>query len=116
MPALHVPGEELDGVAHYRPLHGERAQPGAIMVDRSGRRFVDEAQNYGDVGRAMRRRPTASARRAGWSSTPPTAAATRSGPLEPGDARPALAGPRADDLDALARCIGVDAPAPSATR
>jgi 3-oxosteroid 1-dehydrogenase len=58
MPAMHVPGEEVDGVAHYRPLHGERAQPGAIMVDRSGHRFVDEAQNYGDVGRAMRVRAT----------------------------------------------------------
>jgi succinate dehydrogenase/fumarate reductase flavoprotein subunit len=54
MPAMHVPGEELEGVTHYRPLHGERAQPGSIMVDRSGRRFVDEAQNYGAVGRAMR--------------------------------------------------------------
>ena len=49
-----MPEEEVEGVAHYRPLHGERAQPGAIMVDRTGRRFVDEAQNYGDVGRAMR--------------------------------------------------------------
>jgi 3-oxosteroid 1-dehydrogenase len=56
MPAIHVPGEEVDGVAHYRPLHGERAQPGSILVDGTGRRFVDEAQNYGDVGRAMRRR------------------------------------------------------------
>ena len=54
MPAMHVPGEELEGVTHYRPLHGERAQPGSIMVDRSGRRFVDEAQNYGAVGHAMR--------------------------------------------------------------
>ena len=54
MPAMQVPGEELEGITHYRPLHGERAQPGSIMVDRSGRRFVDEAQNYGAVGRAMR--------------------------------------------------------------
>ncbi len=53
MPALHVPGEELDGVPYYRPLHSERAYPGAIMVDRTGRRFVNEAQNYGDVGRAI---------------------------------------------------------------
>jgi len=53
MPALGVPGEELDGAPYYRPLHSERAFPGAIMVDRHGRRFVNEAQNYGDVGRAM---------------------------------------------------------------
>ncbi|HEY2427362.1 MAG TPA: FAD-dependent oxidoreductase [Acidimicrobiales bacterium] len=60
MPAIHVPGEELDGAPWYRPLHSERAQPGSIMVDRSGRRFVDEAQNYGDVGRAMHRFDAAS--------------------------------------------------------
>jgi 3-oxosteroid 1-dehydrogenase len=53
MPAMHVPGEEIEGSPHYRALHAERAQPGSVMVDRSGRRFVDEAQNYGDVGRAM---------------------------------------------------------------
>lgn len=53
MPALQVPGEELDGSVFYRPLHGERAQPGSLMVDRKARRFVNEARNYGDVGRAM---------------------------------------------------------------
>jgi 3-oxosteroid 1-dehydrogenase len=53
MPALAVPGEELDGAPYYRPLHSERAYPGAILVDGTGARFVNEAQNYGDVGRAM---------------------------------------------------------------
>jgi 3-oxosteroid 1-dehydrogenase len=53
MPAMQVPGEELDGSVFYRPLHGERAQPGSVMVDRLARRFVNEARNYGDVGRAM---------------------------------------------------------------
>src|SRR5262249_47197090 len=46
---------DRDGVQHYRPLHTERGQPGAILVDRTGRRFVDEAQNYADVGRGMQR-------------------------------------------------------------
>ena len=55
MPAVHVPGERLDGAPHHRSLRSEAAQPGAILVDRTGRRFVDEAQNYGDVGRAMQR-------------------------------------------------------------
>ncbi len=55
MPAIHVPDETLDGAPFFRPLHHERAQPGAVMVDRFGRRFVDEAQNYGDVGRTMLR-------------------------------------------------------------
>ncbi|MFZ0664971.1 MAG: FAD-dependent oxidoreductase [Acidimicrobiales bacterium] len=53
MPAMHADGEDLDGSRFYRPLHSERAQPGALMIDRNGRRFVNEAQNYGDVGRAM---------------------------------------------------------------
>ncbi len=55
MPAIHVPGEEFEGRPYYRPLRSEAAQPGAVLVDREGRRFVDEAQNYGDVGRAMQR-------------------------------------------------------------
>lgn len=55
MPGIRVDGEELDGSPYYRPLHSERARPGAVMVDRTGRRFVDEAQNYGDVGWAMQK-------------------------------------------------------------
>ena len=107
MPAIHVPGETVDGVAHYRPLHGERAQPGTIMIDRTGRRFVDEAQNYGDVGRAMRA--------AGSSSGPAgpfwlvfDAAHRRRypiGPLEPDGPDPEWL-TRADDLDALGEMIG----------
>ncbi len=101
MPAMSVPGEDVDGVRHYRPLHGERAQPGAIMIDRFGRRFVDEAQSYGEVGRAMRARSVRATRatrprRAGWCSTPPTAAATRwalSSP--PGPTRTGWRAPRA---------------------
>lgn len=56
MPAVGIPGETLGDVAFYRPLHVERAFPGAILVDQNGRRFVNEAQNYGDVGRALRLR------------------------------------------------------------
>jgi 3-oxosteroid 1-dehydrogenase len=55
MPAMHADEERLDGSTFFRPLHQERARPGALMVDRTGRRFVNEAQNYGDVGRAMQR-------------------------------------------------------------
>ena len=54
MPAVGIPGETLGGAPFYRPLHMERACPGAILVDQNGRRFVNEAQNYGDVGRALR--------------------------------------------------------------
>jgi 3-oxosteroid 1-dehydrogenase len=98
MPALACPGEELDGAPTTGRLHAERAYPGSIMVDGRGRRFVNEAQNYGDVGGAMGRggRPVS-----GSSSTPPVGGAIRSGPVGPGDPDPAWL-ERADDLDALA--------------
>jgi len=124
MPAISVPGESVDGVVHYRPLHGERAQPGAIMVDRNGRRFVDEAQNYGDVGRAMRAASSADGPVPpdGTGSAGPfwlvfDAAYRRRypvGPLEPGspEADPGVSDPewlaRADDLDALGKMIGME--------
>jgi len=110
MPALGIPGEELDGAPYYRPLHAERAYPGAIMVDRRGRRFVNEAQNYGDVGRSMARE--------GPGPVPfPAApcwlvfdAACRHrypfGPLRPDDPDPGWLH-RADDLGTLAAALGV---------
>ncbi|WP_434742707.1 FAD-dependent oxidoreductase [Micromonospora sp. SH-82] len=52
-PTIRVPGDEVDGFPVYRMLFAERARPGFIMVDRHGRRFTNEAQNYNDVGRAM---------------------------------------------------------------
>lgn len=56
MPMLAVPGEELDGKPHYRSLIRERAVPRQIMVNVAGRRFVDEASPYNDVGQAMHQR------------------------------------------------------------
>jgi len=116
MPALGVPGEAVEGVAHYRPLHSERAQPGAIMVDRRGRRFADEAQNYGDVGRAMRggtadgqAQPTARQRPEAPFWLVFDAAYRRRypvGPLEPTDPDPSWL-VRGDDLDDLARGTAV---------
>jgi len=129
MPSMHVPGEEVDGVTHYRPLHGERAQPGAILVDRTGRRFVDEAQNYGDVGRVMRTR-TASPddARSPDDTRPPTEMGTGDrrypaapcwlvfdavyrgrypiGPLDPGAPDPDWL-TRADDLETLGAMTGL---------
>jgi succinate dehydrogenase/fumarate reductase flavoprotein subunit len=52
-PAYHVPGETIDGAPMYRLILTERARPHSLIVDRSGRRFLDEAQNYSDFGRAM---------------------------------------------------------------
>lgn len=53
MPAICIPGEVYDGRQLYRLTGGERANPRSIMVNRAGRRFVNEAHNYNDVGRAM---------------------------------------------------------------
>ncbi len=52
-PAIRIPGESIDGEPMYRLLLGERARPGAILVDRGGKRFTNEAQNYNDVGRTL---------------------------------------------------------------
>jgi succinate dehydrogenase/fumarate reductase flavoprotein subunit len=128
MPAMRVPGETVDGVTHYRPLHSERAKPGAIMVDRHGRRFADEAQNYGDVGQAMRHGRAGPAMRRGGGPHPSvvSAGATGSwwlvfddayrrrypvGPLDPSSSGSAQPDPdwllRADDLAGLARRAGI---------
>jgi 3-oxosteroid 1-dehydrogenase len=53
VPALTIPGETIDGAPMHRLMIGERARPGSIIVDRSGRRFADEAQNYNDFGRTF---------------------------------------------------------------
>jgi 3-oxosteroid 1-dehydrogenase len=110
MPAFHLDSEELDGSMYFRPLHSERAQPGAVMVDRRGRRFVNEAQNYGDVGRAMQ----AFEPEPDWFPALPCwlvfDAAYRArvpiGPLMPGDPDPGWLH-RAPSLEALAVEIGV---------
>jgi 3-oxosteroid 1-dehydrogenase len=110
MPAVFVPGETLDGAPFYRPLHHERAQPGALMVDREGRRFVDEAQNYGDVGRSMLRFDAGSF---AYPAAPcwlvfDSAYRRRTpvGPIGPNDPDPAWMR-RADDIDALGDALGL---------
>ena len=52
-PAMTVPGEAIDGEPFHRLVLTERARPRSLMVDSRGRRFVNEARNYNDVGRAM---------------------------------------------------------------
>ena len=53
VPALTIPGETIDGAPMHRLMIGERARPGSIIVDRTGKRFADEAQNYNDFGRTF---------------------------------------------------------------
>jgi 3-oxosteroid 1-dehydrogenase len=52
-PSISVPGETIDGAPMFRLILAERARPGTLIVDGSGRRFVNEAQNYNDLGRTL---------------------------------------------------------------
>jgi len=53
VPVLRIPGEEYEGSEFRRPTTIERSMPGAIIVNRKGRRFVNEAHNYNDVTHAF---------------------------------------------------------------
>jgi succinate dehydrogenase/fumarate reductase flavoprotein subunit len=51
MPGLAVPGETYDGHPRFRQGMVDKSLPGAIVVNRAGRRFVNEALNYDDYGK-----------------------------------------------------------------
>jgi succinate dehydrogenase/fumarate reductase flavoprotein subunit len=53
VPSVTVDGETVDGVPSHRTLSGNKGLPGAICVNRGGRRFANEALNYNDFGQAM---------------------------------------------------------------
>ena len=53
VPAVAVPGEEYDDAPLSRHLVGERCLPGSVIVNRQGRRFVNEAVNYNDITKAF---------------------------------------------------------------
>jgi hypothetical protein len=48
-----VPGEEHDGHPVSRWIVGERALPHSIVVNRAGKRFVNEGVNYNDMSKAL---------------------------------------------------------------
>ena len=52
-PAIQVPGATIDGAPLYRMLFMDLARPGGVLVDQTGERFVNEAANYNDFGRAL---------------------------------------------------------------
>ncbi|TDU87860.1 FAD binding domain-containing protein [Kribbella voronezhensis] len=54
MPAVQLPGEELEGRPLSRVFLGERALPHSIMVNSKGERFANEALPYDQLGKLMR--------------------------------------------------------------
>ena len=53
MPTIPIPGETVRGKPLFRLCLSERTLPGSILVNRRGLRFVNEAANYNDIGRAF---------------------------------------------------------------
>jgi hypothetical protein len=117
-PTIEIPGDTIDGQPLHRILFAERSRPGTIMVDQRGRRFVDEAQNYCDVGRALNafdpggfrfpRDPSWLLFDAEYRSRYPV------GPVRPADPDPAWLR-RAPSIEALAAAIEVPADSLAAT-
>ncbi|MDE2668949.1 MAG: FAD-dependent oxidoreductase [Chloroflexota bacterium] len=53
IPGIHVPGDEMRGRTFARLILAERTWPRSIIVNRNGRRFMNEAANYNAVGHAF---------------------------------------------------------------
>ena len=53
MPTIPIPGDSVRGKPLYRLCLSERTLPGSLIVNRKARRFVNEAANYNDIGRAF---------------------------------------------------------------
>jgi succinate dehydrogenase/fumarate reductase flavoprotein subunit len=51
--AFQIPGETIEGRPRTRFISGERALPGSIIVNRAGRRIVNEAGSYSDMAAAF---------------------------------------------------------------
>jgi len=117
MPMLAVPGETVDGEQFYRGLVRERGAPRQFIVNASGRRFVDEALPYNEIGKAMHRRDAAGGYPNGRAYIVFDAGFARRYPL-PGlslDAPVPEWMARGGSLRELAAAIGVDADALAAT-
>jgi 3-oxosteroid 1-dehydrogenase len=52
-PSLVIPGEEYDGKQLNRGDFATRSMPHTLIVNRKGKRFVNEAQNYNDLMKAF---------------------------------------------------------------
>ena len=52
-PTIYAVGDTYDDQPLYRPSSSLRTLPGGIIVNRSGKRFVNEAMNYNDMGKVL---------------------------------------------------------------
>ena len=53
VPAIHVPGDEMRGRHYARIIVSERTWPRSIIVNRHGKRFMNEGGNYNAAGHAF---------------------------------------------------------------
>ncbi len=53
IPGIHVAGDEMRGRTFARLILAERTWPRSIIVNRQGKRFMNEAANYNAVGHAF---------------------------------------------------------------
>ena len=53
MPTIPIPGDSVRGKPLYRLCLAERTLPGSLIVNKKAQRFVNEAANYNDIGRAF---------------------------------------------------------------
>lgn len=111
-PSIRIDDEEFEGTQVYRLSRGERSLPGSIMVNRSGRRFVNEAANYNDIAKAFHYfnpNEYAYANQPAWIILDGTFRSKYSVmTLMPGDPDPSWM-TRAETLQELAEKVGIDA-------
>ncbi len=50
VPSMQIPGDTIDGKQRSRSVRLERTRPGSIIVNRFGKRFMNEAGNYSSMG------------------------------------------------------------------
>ncbi len=53
VPAVQIPGDEIQGRQRSNLVNRERTLPGGIMVNAKGRRFTNESANYNALGGAF---------------------------------------------------------------
>ena len=113
-PSVFIPGEEYDGRQLYRLAMMERCLPHSIMVNRYGKRFVNESHNYNDVAKTFR---TVDPVRHDYTNVPAWCILDQQyrdkylimGTIFPGDPNTPDWLTKADTLEELAQKVGVDA-------